>query len=592
HPKDPQARVAPQLEDTAAWTACRREQIFTYLLQRQPQTLLLSDVGSFDDSQKAQLVDGILTAYEHGELHFGWHTRPYRSLAHPGLEQQLRPYITDKSKAFEARIAAVYMAEETRLDGLVLLLADVALDLEEDHAIRAGAARAVAESTDETARARLRPLALGQAGPDRDKQLQAIGLQATWPRHLTAHELFSALVDRASGDSFTYWSFVNNLREHLRSLLSAEHLAAALVWVASSAGGPGHGDLHEMRPEIVKYAWDELPDHPELLEPMARAILACLRELDRVLREEPDAEPFVDEDHGRRRRILRVCVSLLGGQARRRRADVFHLVSMLRQDDLPWILGQLPAATVEQRQVLAMLVEHVLPWGSAEGVAQLLEAANRFPVLCEHVRALKSVELDSDWARQRRRDHQRDRRMKQRSIARRNRIARLRQKRFDQTSQLLASAASGDLDAWWKANWTMLHLLDGGACSLAEWDLTASGFWKEAGADAKTSVLHVAERYLAAQHAWPTDWIRTNTIHQPAFAAYRALRLLQSQEPEALQRIPADRWPDLAPVILGYPLLNGEESSQQHTGLVRQVHQTYPDDVVRWICQRAGKVYQ
>lgn len=585
HPQDGQGRIIPQLQDTAASISCRRESIFEYILKGEPETLLLSDVASAHDRQKRRLVEALLRAYEDEKLYFSWNTRPFRKLKHPNLADQLLPYITDKSAKPEARLAAVYMAEETGATSLVTLLAEVALDQEERHEIRVGAASAVAAWGDEEAKARLRPLALGQAGHDRGNHLCGIGLRATWPNQVSAEELFDTLVETGSGDSWTYMSFVKNLKENLREQLSTDHVPAALRWVARTASRlPQHGDLFEMRPEIMRYAWEELDAHPELLDPFAEAATACLLNFENVFKT-GETQSYLDENPERRRRVLaRAVDGVVAAGTQPRRLLLFCSRGLLRQDDLLWILDRFPELSSEAREAWTELVQYVLPWDSAADLSQLLQVAEQYPILFQKVRNLNPVELDSDQARQLQKNHHWEQRTKQRGRAHQNRTRRRREECLRRIDELVEQALSGSPDAWWQASVLAMRSFDSVQGPEPERDLTASAFWKDADEAKRTKVLAVAKSYLLAEHDWQTDWVGDDSkAFWPAIAAYWSLRLLQDQDPGFLGEIPPARWRDLAPVVLAYRLYGGEESKEPHTSLVRHVYHVCPDELLHWV---------
>jgi len=129
----------------------------------------------------------------------------------------------------------------------------------------------------------------------------------------------------------------------------------------------------------------------------------------------------------------------------------------------------------------------------------------------------------------------------------------------------------------------MLSDCDGVERCESEWDLTASEYWKVADEARRSEIVTAAKSYLHAGHDWQTDWPGTEKIFRPAYAAYRSLLLLQSQEPGSLADISQPLWRNFIPVILAYPLYNGEESKDPHTSLVRRVYELWPEDVVHWV---------
>ena len=127
HPAD--RRVIPQLHETAAWLASLNGDVFEALMDCDAQVLLRSDVATAQTKDREALVERLLELFEEEKISdsdFDLRFR-YAKLRHPGLADQLRPYIVDKTKGFLVRRVAIDIAEACELQNLEHELISIAL---------------------------------------------------------------------------------------------------------------------------------------------------------------------------------------------------------------------------------------------------------------------------------------------------------------------------------------------------------------------------------------------------------------------------------------------------------------------------------
>ena len=171
--------------------------------------------------------------------------------------------------------------------------------------------------SDET-KARLKPLAIGQAGDDPDDELKGYGLQAVWPTHMTADELFAVLTSPKRESLIgAYRAFLSHdLVQHIQ----IADLPLALNWVE------GHPPRHMLShpfgyliDDVMSEAWKHL-ELPKVLDAFAKAVLSRLRCYDEIVGNSekwgfrPNAplwsEPGDDE---KRHRVVEALIPLLSG---------------------------------------------------------------------------------------------------------------------------------------------------------------------------------------------------------------------------------------------------------------------------------------
>jgi predicted NACHT family NTPase len=192
HPADTQRQITPQLQETAAWLASLRADIFDELLETNPILLLRSDVASFSADLRAKLVDELLKLFaEEKASDLGLN---YRRLKHPGLAAQLLVVIKDREANYLARRFAIDVAEACELRELQNNLADIILDDTEPDYVRANAGYALWRVGDAETRKRIKHFALNGSQNDKDERVRGVALLCNWDENMSAEEAFVSLV--------------------------------------------------------------------------------------------------------------------------------------------------------------------------------------------------------------------------------------------------------------------------------------------------------------------------------------------------------------------------------------------------------------
>ena len=149
-------KLIPQLHETAAWLATMKEDFLQEVIKTDPDVLLRSDIPT-DAKLRASIVDNLLKLYEQEKLFDRYNENYYRykKLKHPELACQLRPYISDSNKQFDARELAIYIADVCAVSELQEELVNLALDSLQIIHLRVSAARAIFSVGDSTTKLKL-----------------------------------------------------------------------------------------------------------------------------------------------------------------------------------------------------------------------------------------------------------------------------------------------------------------------------------------------------------------------------------------------------------------------------------------------------
>jgi hypothetical protein len=333
-------KLVPKLHETAAWLASLDRSVLEYLIRQQPESLLHVDGAALTNADKASLVQSLLEKIEERTLFpHDLPQRALRKLSHPDLAEQLRPWVSEKQQCRHSRDFALDMARWCGVLELAGELVKIALDGEEDYYLRIAATHAIVWFDNGPSLAAIKPLALGTGGPDPDRRLKKMALNALWPKHLTAEEFFADPIetgeDRFVGDfdiSISDGSFFKTL--------TPSHMPAALAWAARHVVHPGYG-TGKLKAGPARAAWSFI-DEPGVLDAVVATLLEFLKQHGHLFLD-PNA-PQVDDplvDTRKRRLLLRRLLSAIPLD------EVDSLVfsdHIARQDDLPWLLDLLDTA--------------------------------------------------------------------------------------------------------------------------------------------------------------------------------------------------------------------------------------------------------
>lgn len=578
-PGGPERRLTPQLRRTAAWLASMEPEVFREIVKTDPEVLLESDLAIVDVKDRAKLVESLLKLSDERQSLLqrdGSAYRNFKKLAHPNLAEQLRRYIYDNAKSPTAQqfAANIAMFCEERL--LLNDFADIALDPSQAYSVRIAAACTVARIEDGEVKARLKPLALGLGADDPEDELKGWGLIAVWPTHITAEEVFTYLTPPKRKNILGAYKWF--LSDHLAQRLQPAELLTALQWVKTYQMKARKPHLFEdLADAIMVRAW-ELLETPGVLEIFAGAALARLRNYEEIAGNSTARRKLGDSEQ-KRKQCLEVMITILS----EREEDPFVLLrsghTLVSARDIPWMVERLQASASEKiQQGWVRLIELVFDGQDPDQTDVILDACQNIPVLAEAFRWLCSpLEIDSPKAQKMREDYER-------RLERQNKEEILRSLTpapAQRMRALLDECESGNISAWWRLNRVMtLELESTHYGDELEADLTVLPGWREADSTTKARIIAAAKAYLLEQDPKTHEWFGTNIIHRPAFAGYRALRLLLQEDPSWLSTISPEIWRKWAPVILAYPIPSGFGGEELCQELVKRAYEHAATEII------------
>lgn len=554
HPHDPDRKLIPQLEETAAWVATPASELFVHIARGQPDVLLRSDVAGADAQSKSALLDALVAAFADERIRTGWwamHKR-FRKLRHRGLACQLLGHLQNHSLESEVRARLIWIADACGLSELLQEFVRLALDVQESYRVREVAAAVVARSQDQGARRQLRPLALGMAGSDPEDELRGCGLTACWPEHLEATEMFAALIPPQGQTHGVYEQF---LSDQLLAGLQDRDLPQALAWAESQPGRDVRSNrtFGELPLRILETAARHLGDS-KVVVPFTKTLLVRLRLHD--LWGSSRSSALVDLLESRtavRRRVLEAMVPVMGDPEKDTLLVTRSSLRLATSQDLPWLLDRLGTAkSPEAHRCWALLISWVFTPDQREWIDCIIEASEQYPALVEAMpRLLKPVVLDSAEAIKARARHAQELEFRRESVPQQvptpSSIPPV-----EQVQLLLGDFEAGDVDAWWRLSW-WLGVEEDGSWSELPWRVDIRGLpgWKLATDAVRSRMVSAAEAYLHARGAEPAEWFsKRNWVYYPAEAGLRALFLLASEAACSFEALAANVWDAWMPAVL------------------------------------------
>lgn len=577
HPTDPGRKIVPQLQETCAWIAGMRPDVFQTVLNTDPQVLLRSDVARADVEDRAALVDNLIRLFDEERLFDRGIRSLYAKLAHPGLARQVQPYVRDKNQRPLVRCVAIDIAEACELRELADDLVAVALDVTNDIRIRIDAADAVVRLGSAAARNALEPLARGAAGDDPEDQLKGCGLRAIWPDHVLLDELLPLLTPPKNQRLYGFYKYflLSAFTEHLTLL----DLPPVLNWLHTAPVSLLLQDpFDQVVGEIFCLAWEQL-ETPAVREGLVRFLHDALtKDYNALLGDK--VHEIIAGDDARRRDVLTHLVPLLPlSDDQDHYSKLIHgQNAFVLKNDFEWMIDKVKdeADPVEQQKWL-ILVSDVYDRNDPEHMSKLFQAVNSNVIFAERFGCMfRAVKLDSPEAEEQRRCHNE---AEQRREERAQRFPVADPPPHERVATKLAEFEAGDLNAWW-----YLMTLEPDSTHYSDElgpDLIKLPGWQNADEHTRPRIVAAAKTYVLRKDPETHKWLGTNQFYRTDLAAYYALRLLSQEAPQAFADLPSSVWKKWAPVVLAYPAFDYDAggAEAQHA-MIAAAYEHVPQEIL------------
>ncbi|MCA1956921.1 MAG: hypothetical protein LDL14_00125 [Nitrospira sp.] len=573
HPGDPSEKFIPQLGETTAWLAGMVPEIFQTIVQAEPDLLLRSDVATGDSRQRAELVEALLRLYDK-EQSYDRDRQHYKNLHHPGIANQLRPYIIDKRKGVIVRRTAIDIAESCNIKSLNDDLSTVVLDPSDALAIRVQAAYAIGRIGDDATKAKLKPLLAAEIPDDRQDELRGSVLRALWPSHLTASELFPLLKPpQSEGFVGAYRAFLSS---ELARDLPPEDLVTALQFI-SNLSQPRHEmdlSLESLMDGIVIKAWENL-DKLGVTEALAKFVASRLKQHDEIIKGELDKTDQLIFQQDKRRRLLKAVLLTL---AEPPETDgswlLFSHPAIVHSNDFHWLISFLDHnENTSIEEVVADVLFRLFDRKSPEQLDAIYEAGKKHPVIAEKFKCIwEPISLNSSQAQQLKARHEKDEAWRRR----RDRPP-LSPSPAERLARALEKCETHNPSAWWKVTRELtLESASTGYDLRFEWDVTKLPGWVSANEVTRERIVRAAENYVRLDTPPSPDWVGTRQWSLSVMSQWSAVALVQKVSPIVMQNLPPDQMVKWCPIILAFPFLNNDSDRSVKEALLKLAYHKSP----------------
>ena len=567
---------ATQLYEVLRWLIEMRPDVLKEIVESQPSLLLTTDLSHLGKKEFRYVYKAMLNLddpYIYSSK--TWDLHHFRA-NHPMARDLLLPYLTDYGRHLYLRRFVFQLLECHGYPDMDDVLVNLVLNKDEDDVLRRWAARGLWKVGSVEAKLKLKPYIFGSPD-DPEDEIKGYALQALWPEHLSADELFKALLPpRRESYYGSYKGFL--IEDSIVNCLRADDWPIALNWVAAQP--PRHEmpiSLQSLPGKIMRKAWEHRHT-PGVLEAFARTAVSTIYRFDGLFGERPNTYPpnkeldkfehaFVDDTQGRRLLILLALPHLLANEIRASRLQLTW-PPMVVPEDLDWLLGLLDSETDEQRrQQYAELVARIVYYD----VEKVYEASERHPEIKERTKHYFESRLDDPNV-----ISEREHFHKMKEIDERIAQQRAEVRPLEVIATALHQLESGETWPWHNVIYGLsLHPEQ----NVVSWeirpDLTDYPNWGSCDEHTQRRIVHAAETYLYEQKLkddddGKPDWYFTNSIPRIEYSAYFAIFLLQKIYVGAPQFGVEDCLRKWSKVIVWFPyvpivLNDGRTEYHEHT---------------------------
>ena len=525
----PDGRFAPQLHETLRWLMDMRPDFLTDVINRQPMLALMSDLSHLSERKYRKFVKMLLSLEDpYIYSNKAWDLKKFRA-THPSAGRVLLPYLQNNEGNVYRRRFVLRLLKCHGYPDMEDTLVGLALNEYEDGVLRRLAARGIQVVGSVEAKLELKPFTFGRED-DLEDELKGYALQALWPEHLTADELFKALLPPKRDNYIgSYRQFL--FQDSIVNGLQADDWSVALNWVAAQPSRHKMPlSLQDLPGKIMCKAWDNR-HMPGMLDAFAQtAVQMTLRfdgifegnSYDRQISDDFE-EAFVQASEARRKLVL-ICLPLLSAKDERVSRLTFRRPPMVVPADLDWLLALLDSELDESRRgQVAELVARLTP----HDIEKVYEASDRHHDLKQLTKHYFVSMLDDPTV------------LSERKYFRESKEIEENQKRqlaevqpFEVIITALDRLESGEAWQWHNVIYGLsLHPEQNFTSWEIRPDLTNYPNWSFCDEQTQRRIAHAAETYLREQElddndGGKPDWYFTNSIPRIEYSAYLAIVLL------------------------------------------------------------------
>ncbi|MDR4461006.1 MAG: hypothetical protein MRJ67_10910 [Nitrospirales bacterium] len=576
HPDDPTSKIIPQLSETAAWLAGMIPEIFQAIVRAEPDLLLRSEVATGDSSRRAILVEALLQLYESNHV-FDRDREHYQNLSHPGLADQLRPYVADKTKGIIVRRVAIDIAESCNTQSLNDVLLAVALDTSDNLQARVQAASAIGKIGDHETRERLKPLAFLDEVDDIQDELKGSVLRALWPSNIEAKELFPLLKPRKSESFFGAYEFF--ISSELMKDLGTQDLVPALEFVTGlpQARHEMNLSLESLMDGIVMKAWENMYE-PGVQEALAKfAVSRLLKQHDHLIKGQLGKNEHLIflQDEDKRHRLLEAVFQVVA-QTPETKAQwlLFTHTPLVLPEDFEWLLSCLNLKPAMEVQVVIINLIERLFNRTPEHLEAIYEASKRHQILADKFTWVwEPIFLGSEEAQKMKASYEEQ----QEWTSIRRERPNLTPSPVERVIAALEKCETNDSAELWRLHRELSLEADATNYDrFLEWDILKMPGWISADQTIQERIVMATEKFILSQAPDSAELLVTGQWKTSDLSSYSALAFLLKRRPEFLQTLTSSQLERWCPIIVSFPFLNNDTARAVRDELLKIAYQKSP----------------
>ena len=571
----PQAKFAPQLYETIRWLAYLRSDFMVAVIEHEPELALKMDCSRLNDKDFSKLIRHLLTScdeYLFAELseelgEFGENRTKSR--------EYLLAHLKDTEQSLHRRRFVFRLLEKLDVSKLEDKLVNLALNKNEDTVLRNWSARCIRDYGSEKTKSQLKQYISGR-DDDPEDELKGYALQALWPDHLPADELFSSLSPPKQESylgSYKMFLFDDRIVKNLKTA----DLPTALRWVTER---PRHHDmpfaLRDLPGTIMRKAWDNI-HIPDVMEAFTRTAIEMNARFDGIFGGNAYDTRFSEEEAKYYKRFAREVTArrqvLIAALPiwREKDTSITDLVwggqPIMLTSDLEWLIELLDVSNeTKERCQLADLIARLLSLisGSYTSTAEenykftvkvycasqchkeLSDLTQRFFVaILDDPETMRSKESYYRWQKFRQPVEP----------------AAIGPEPIEVINNALEQSESGEVQQWLNiiAGLDRFRQPQGRSGSL--WpDLTDHPEWLSFDTDTRQRILQAANTYVRNYEVNSANgeesWYKSLKVPRYEFAGYFALFLLLKAGGKLFDSLPMESWCRWAKIAVWYPYVH------------------------------------
>ncbi len=484
--------VVPQLAQAAAWLSETRPDFMEHVLHVDPETLLRSETTNFSDENKRRLVGALLEGAKNEEI-FDDRNNYYSGLKHPGIAEQLRAYITDRSLNVVVRRMALAIAREcvvTELFDEVLWLTENSADCE---MLGSAIGHTLSDIATDATVLRLAGIARGEAAIDPQDDLKGCALRALLRSRWTLTDALPHLTPPKEQNYLGSYGMV--LQYEIPSRIRQADLIPALEKMLTWPDCFSYFSAFRQIADAVLVESMQHLDDEAISQLAVKVWIKSSRDYS-FARSDRDRSKLIQllQNHETRLTLVK---TLLNSEELTK-GDVWNCVCwheyhILVAADFPWLLTEIENAPERAKTIWAEAIAYMLQWEcAAKNLDLFLEKLQTVPALREKFQWVRAWEIDEPMARKSKADWLTHRR---------------REERWKKQDQLpdpqvllvdyLAKSHAGDY-RWWVSIYGNLYLEHPGSRDAKKdfLDITTWPGWLAASADQQEEIRQAARQFL------------------------------------------------------------------------------------------------